>query len=236
MLGMNPRFQVTTGIQYELLDIPHTGYLDFYIWPRLAPEGYLWMIPKNDGRANVGLVTKDIPKAKTYLDQFVKEMGWEHKAKVKTFGGPIPSSGPVKNTCDNGILLIGDAAGFTSPLFEGGTQLGIISGKMAAQVAKEAVEQNDFSKSFLQKYDTLWKNEFPSYDRIIKGKDALYAFSDEELNRIGRLMPPELGNLSAWDKAKVGLDVLLHHRDLYQKGIVAAFLAFGYSRASHYGW
>ena len=236
MLQMNPRFSVTTGIQYEMLDIPNEEYLDFYLWPRLAPEGYLWMIPKNDGRANVGLVTHDITKAKVYLDQFVKEMGWETKTKVKTFGGPIPSSGPVQNTYDNGILLIGDAAGFTSPLFEGGTQLGLVSGRMAAEVAKEAITQNKLDKSSLAVYDKMWKNEFPAYGKIIKGKKALYNFTEEELNRIGHLMPNELSNLTAVDKAKVGFNVLSHNYDLYRKGIVDAFLAFGYSRAAHYGW
>lgn len=236
MLNMNERFKVTTGIQYELLDIPEEGYLDFYLWPRLAPEGYLWMIPKNDGRANVGLVTHDIPKAKIYLDQFVKEMGWETKTKVKTFGGPIPSSGPVKNTFNDGILLIGDAAGFTSPLFEGGTQLGLVSGRMAAEVAKDALTQNKTDKQTLSAYEKKWKMEFPSYNKIIKGKDALYNFTEDELNRIGHLMPDELSNLTAFDKAKVGLNVLSKNRDLYRKGVIDAFLAFGYSRASHYGW
>lgn len=236
MLAMNPRFAVTTGIQYEMLDIPQEGYLDFYMWPRLAPEGYLWMIPKNDGRANIGLVTHDIPKAKIYLDQFVKEMGWQNKKIVKTFGGPIPASGPVKNTYGDGILLIGDAAGFTSPLFEGGTQLGLVSGKMAAEVAKDALTQNNLDKSFLSMYEKKWRAEFPSYDKIIKGKKALYQFSEIDLNRIGHLMPSELSNLSSIDKAKVGLNVLTHHYDLYPKGIVDAFLAFGYSRAEHYGW
>ncbi len=236
MLQMNPRFTVTTGIQYEMLDIPNEEYLDFYLWPRLAKEGYLWMIPKNDGRANVGLVTQDITKAKVCLDQFVKEKGWEGKKIVKTFGGPIPSSGPVQNTFGDGILLIGDAAGFTSPLFEGGTQLGLVSGKMAAEVAKEAITHNQLDKPFLSMYDKIWKEEFPAYGKIIQGKKALYNFTESELNRIGHLMPDELSNLSAVDKAKVGFNVLTHNYDLYKKGIVDAFLAFGYSRAAHYGW
>ena len=236
MLNMNPRFSVTTGIQYEMLDIPHENYLDCYLWPRLSPHGYLWMIPKNDGRANVGLVTTDITKAKMYLDQFVKEMNWQNKKIVKTFGGPIPSSGPVQNTVGDGIILIGDAAGFTSPLFEGGTQLGLVSGRMAAEVAKDAFTHSNFSKTFLSTYEKKWRNEFPSYGKIIKGKNALYNFTEDELNRIGHLMPQELSNLTAVDKAKVGFNVLSHNYDLYQKGVVDAFLAFGYSRAAHYGW
>lgn len=236
MLNLNPKFKVTTGIQYEMKDIPNDGYLDFYLWPRLAPEGYLWMIPKSNGRANVGLVTHEITNAKKYLDQFVQEMGWKENVVVKTFGGPIPSSGPVAKTFTDGMMLIGDAAGFTSPLFEGGTQLSLVSGRFAAEVAKDAVTQNRTDAAFLQKYERMWKSEFPSYNKIIKGKNALYALSDEELNRVGHLMPAELSNLSSWDKAMVGVNVLSKHYDLYRKGIVDVFLAFGYSRAAHYGW
>jgi digeranylgeranylglycerophospholipid reductase len=136
----------------------------------------------------------------------------------------------------DGILLIGDAAGFTSPLFEGGTQLGLVSGRMAAEVAKDALTQNKTDQQTLSAYEKKWRMEFPSYNKIIKGKDALYNFTEDELNRIGHLMPDELSNLSAFDKARVGIHVLSKNRDLYKKGVIDAFLAFGYSRASHYGW
>lgn len=229
-------FETITGIQYELLDIPRNGYLDFFLWPRLAESGYVWMIPKKNSRANVGLVTTNVPKAKINLDQFVKEMDWEQKTKVKTFGGPIPHSGPVPNTCAEGLLLVGDAAGFTSPLFEGGTQLGLRSGQFAAQVAGRAVQENDFSKTNLTEYEKLWKNEFPDYEKLIRGKKALYGFSDAELNEMAGVLPKELGNLKPTDKARVGLKILTKHRNLLQKGVIDAFLAFAYSRAEYYGW
>lgn len=229
-------FDTVTGIQYELLDIPRDGYLDFYLWPRLAAFGYLWMIPKQNGRANVGLVTTQTSKAKVFLDQFVKEMGWEQKTKVKTFGGSIPHSGPVPNTFAEGLLLIGDAAGFTSPLFEGGTQLGLRSGQFAATVAARAIRENNFSKQNLAEYEKLWKSEFPSYEKLIRGKKALYGFSDEELDQMAKLLPKELGNLKPADKAKVGIKLLATHRHLLQKGVMDAFSAFAYSKAEYYGW
>jgi digeranylgeranylglycerophospholipid reductase len=229
-------FETVTGIQYELLDIPRDGWLDFFLWPRLSPWGYCWTIPKKDGRANVGLVTAEVTKSKTNLDQFVQEMKWENKTRVKTFGGSIPHSGPVPNTYAEGLFLIGDAAGFTSPLFEGGTQLGLRSGQFAAQVAARAVRENDFSKNNLAEYEKLWKNEFPSYEKLLKGKKALYGFSDEELNEIASILPKEMGNLKPTDKAKVGLKILAKHRHLLSKGVVDAFSAFAYSRAEYYGW
>ena len=61
---LNEMGKVVAGMQYEMLEVPTDGYLDFYIWPEYAEKGYLWMIPKCDGRANVGLVTEERPRAK----------------------------------------------------------------------------------------------------------------------------------------------------------------------------
>ncbi len=236
-LGLNEkRFESVIGIQYEMLDVPTDGYLDFFIWPKLAPNGYLWMIPKNGGRANVGLVTDVKNKAKTFLDEFVKEPDYAGRKIVKTFGGLIPSSGPLPKTFSDGLMLVGDAAGFTSPLFEGGSHLGLMSGKFAADVAAKAVEKNDFSANTIAEYETLWKAEFPPYDKMLKGRDSLYAFSDAELNIIGQNYPKELSNMSFLDKLKTGLKILAKNPKLVNKNLWRMSKAFGYSQARYYGW
>ncbi|MBC8437645.1 MAG: NAD(P)/FAD-dependent oxidoreductase, partial [Euryarchaeota archaeon] len=130
LLKLNPRPKVIAGMQYEMLEVPTDGYLDFYIWPNYAAKGYLWMIPKSNGRANVGLVTEDKKGAVKSLDRFIEEHGfkdleirnppWRKEGvKVRGFGGTIPISGPHEVTHTDGLMLVGDAAGFTSPLFEG---------------------------------------------------------------------------------------------------------------------
>lgn len=236
LLGLNERFKTVTGIQYELADIPRDGYLDFYLWPELAPYGYLWMIPKQNGRANVGLVTDQIPKAKIYLDAFVKRMGWEGKVINKTFGGPIPESGPVKNTTADGVILIGDAAGFTSPLFEGGTHLGLRSGEFAAQVLADAIAANDLSKAQLSKYDELWQKEFPPYEKIIEGKHALYELTDQEFNEMATALPEDLANWSIWSKAFRYVKLLIKYPAFRKKKTMEMLLSFRYSRAKYFGW
>ncbi|OYV48909.1 MAG: hypothetical protein B7X10_02480 [Burkholderiales bacterium 21-58-4] len=50
----------------------------------------------------------------------------------------IPSSGPLPRIFGDGLLLAGDAAGFTSPMFEGGTQLALKSGEFAASTLARA--------------------------------------------------------------------------------------------------
>lgn len=238
LLSLNPAPKTVVGLQYELAPIDFDGYIDFFLWPRLSPHGYLWIIPKSSGRANVGLVTNDAPATRKYLEQFIGEYGLKEKGKVgkMAFGGMIPASGPVPKTYSEGILLAGDAAGFTSPMFEGGTSLAMTSGKFAAQVAAEALSKGDVSAASLSRYESLWRAEFPAYAKLVGGKDAIYGFSDAELDCIGSLIPADLTELSALDKAKVGLNVLLSAPGLYSKGFVPAMNALGYSRAKYYGW
>jgi digeranylgeranylglycerophospholipid reductase len=235
-LGLNKPFSLINGLQYELEDVPQEGYLDFYLWPRLAPHGYLWMIPKEGGNANVGLVTTEPAKTKPYLDQFVKELGWEAKKRVRIFGGSIPCSGPVEKTYSDGLMLIGDAAGFTSPLFEGGTQLSLVSGRMASDVAKEALAANDTSARKLSKYEKLWQAEFPVYEKIIGGKDALYNLTDSELNEMAEILPDDISHINPLAKLGIGAKVLFGKRHLWHKGFAGIMASFGYSRAKYYGW
>jgi digeranylgeranylglycerophospholipid reductase len=236
LLKLNNRFSSVVGIQYELKDIPRDDYLDFYLWPKLAAEGYLWMIPKSNGRANVGLVTNQNNKAKAWLEEFVRIKKWDSKVSVKTFKRLIPCSGAMERTVADGLMLVGDAAGFTSPLFEGGSQLGLMSGKFAAMTAKEALDGNDSSAAFLKRYESRWKNEFPPYEKIIKGKNHLYELTDDELNEVASIMPKEMGATNYLDYLKVGLNITFGHPHLWSKGVLRVFEAFKYSRSKYYGW
>jgi digeranylgeranylglycerophospholipid reductase len=242
---LNTMGKVVAGMQYELLEVPTDGYLDFYIWPKYAEKGYLWMIPKCDGRANVGLVTEDRPRTKKALDEFIgithfKELEqvpppWKEKGNP-AFGGTIPISGPFENTHYDGLMLIGDAAGFTSPLFEGGSHLALKSAVYAAETAAAAIAEDDVSAERLAIYAKLWKDEFPPYDKILRGKNALFDLTDDEMSVMARCLPDEMSDMGVSGKAMVGLRLLSRRPGLYLKKVVPAMLAFGYSRAKHYGW
>ena len=246
ILALNPRPKVIAGMQYEILDVPTDGYLDFYIWPEYAKNGYLWMIPKNDGRANVGLVTEDKKGAVKALESFIENTHfadlnmvnppWRDGDKVRGFGGTIPISGPHETTHSDGLMLVGDAAGFTSPLFEGGSHLALKSAVYAAQVAADAITGGDVSAPSMARYPMMWKAEFPPYHKILRGKKALYDLSDDELSLMAQCFPGEMNNMGVSGKGKIVLRLLFRRPTLYFKHIVAAMLAFGYSRAKHYGW
>ncbi|MAK40833.1 MAG: hypothetical protein CL993_03795 [Euryarchaeota archaeon] len=242
---LNSGGKVVAGMQYEMLEVPTDDYLDFYIWPKYAEKGYLWMIPKCDGRANVGLVTEDRPMAKKSLDDFIAATHfrdleqvappWKEKGNP-AFGGTIPISGPFENTHYDGLMLVGDAAGFTSPLFEGGSHLALKSAVFAAETAFSAISDGDLSSKNLSKYSDLWGDEFPPYDKILRGKNALFELTDEEMSIMAKCFPNEMSDMGISGKIMVGIRLIVRKPSLFFKKIIPAMLAFGYSRAKYYGW
>ena len=65
-------------------------------------------------------------------------------------------------------MLIGDAAGFTSPLFEGGSHLALKSAVFAAQTAV-TITSGNLTADYLAEYASLWKR-IPPYNKILSGK------------------------------------------------------------------
>jgi flavin-dependent dehydrogenase len=59
--------------------------------------------------------------------------------------------------CGNGIILIGDAAGFQGTAGGAGIANAWFSADLAADVAIEAIKAGDTSAAFLRRYDELWK-------------------------------------------------------------------------------
>ena len=237
LLNMNDAQKTVVGLQYEMSPVDTEGnMLDFFLWPRLAPHGYLWVIPKKDGRANVGLVTNDAPKTRVYLEKFIDEYGLREKKNARAFGGRIPAGGPVARTYDDGLLLVGDAAGFTSPMFEGGTSLSMTSGKFAAEVAVEALKINDVSKAALAPYEQKWRAAFPNYARLVGGKEAIYKFTDDELNKIAALIPRDITTVTQAQKLSIGAKLLVSAPQFLAKGFMPAMETLGNSRAKQFGW
>ena len=247
LLDMGTKVEVIAGFQYEMTEVENDGYLDFYLWPQYSPHGYVWMIPKKGERANVGLVTTDKRGAIKYLDKFITDTYLDGKpivnpqwrdqtTKVRPFGGTIPISGPREVTVEDGVVLVGDAAGFTSPLFEGGSHLALWSGREAANVVAKAISSGDLSKQALMPYEAAWKKRFPPYHKILKGKTALYDLTDEEMSIMAQCLPNELSNMSPLQKLGIGVKILVRKPILLTKRVISVLLSFGYSRAKHFGW
>ncbi len=75
----------------------------------------------------------------------------------------IPDGGynKISKLYTDNVMVVGDAAGFVNAsLFHEGTNLAVMSGKLAGEVAVEAKKINDFSSKFLSLYEEKLKNSF----------------------------------------------------------------------------
>lgn len=235
-LALNPPFRTVIGLQYTLEGSQPSAYIDFYLWPRLAPKGYLWMIPKGGRVCNIGLVTSNASAAKAQLDQFIDQLGLKNLKRIRTMGGRIPVSGPLPVTFADRLLIIGDAAGFTNPIFKGGTHLALKSGCLAASIAIDAIKQHHLGTRQLARYQRLWRRHFPNYNLLDDGRRHLNAFPEARLNLLARYMPDNVENFSLNQIIWTGLKILFNHPGLLVRGGPQVMRAFKYSRARWYGW
>lgn len=74
----------------------------------------------------------------------------------------IPEGGykKIPRLSDNGVMIVGDAGMLVNNLHWEGTNLAMISGKLAAETAIEAFEKGDFSNKTLSNYQNKLKNSF----------------------------------------------------------------------------
>jgi len=63
-----------------------------------------------------------------------------------------------ENTYTDNVILVGDAGGFPCPLEAEGIYPAMVTGKIAADVAADAISQGDTSKDVLKAYEEGWKN------------------------------------------------------------------------------
>ncbi|WP_340818928.1 NAD(P)/FAD-dependent oxidoreductase [Methanolobus sp. WCC4] len=163
-------------------------YCYFYIGNEIAPAGYIWLFPKGKGLANVGigiLGSKSGEKhAIDYLNEFVEKNYPEAKILEMDVGG-VPVSGSIEKTTVDGLMLVGDAARQSDPITGGGIINAMEAGKIAGEVAYDAISRGDVSASGLQEYEKRWRDFIGrEIDNSLIVKDIFTDFSDKDINSL----------------------------------------------------
>ncbi len=186
-----PMRELATCAQYLLTDIdidPHATV--FYLGNEIAPEGYVWVFPKGERSANVGIgVTprKCGPgrRPRDFLDAFVSSR-FPHGKPLEYIVGGVPICQPLPQTVSNGLLIVGDAARVSDPLTGGGIYNTMYTGSLAAEVAADCIAAGDCTASALQRYDDTWRASRMgiSLARNYKIKEFFIKLSDKKLNAL----------------------------------------------------
>ena len=188
--------EMESGVQYEMCNVEfeRPGVIEFY-FGSVAPGGYVWIFPKGDDIANVGLAILPHLAKKTaikYLDESIAKCPYTRNAQAVELNiGGDPVGGMTKKLYDDNIMVCGDAAGQVNPLTGGGIISGMIGGMCAGQVAAQAIKE-DCSKKFLKQYDKLAHDELDhEIKRYKKVQEYLLTLSDEELDSIAHAFENE---------------------------------------------
>ena len=177
--------------QYVMTDIDiEPGCTDFYLGNEVAPEGYLWIFPKGDRTANVGIgitgkMSRDGARAKDYLDRFVAKNFSDGKI-IEFIVGGVPVCRPLACTVSDGLMVAGDAARVVDPITGGGIGNALYTGRLAAQVASRCIEAGNCSREALMPYDTEWRASKMGVgiERNYKVKEFFVTLDDAKLNTL----------------------------------------------------
>lgn len=183
------RGMIARGIQAEVdgFEDVDEDMVQVYFGRKVAPGFFAWIIPRKDGTAKVGLATRT-GNPKDYLRRFMEQhpvASTKLKKSRPTYTSvhPIPMEGPLPKTVSGGFFAVGDAASQVKPTTGGGVIFGLTCAQIAAEVAYEAVERQDFSETFLSRYQNRWKRvagfELATMLRMRKMLDSL---SDRRLD------------------------------------------------------
>jgi len=166
-------------------------YTEFYIGNEVAPGGYVWIFPKSEKEANVGIgvllsrVDSEKKRPKYLLDKFLKEHPKYRGKVIAVISGAVSVSRPLEPSYTDNVMLVGDAARMIDPLTGGGIIHAIISGRAAGETAAKAIEKGDYSKRSLKEYEARWKPRI--YEKLLRNylaKEIFVKVSDDVFNKI----------------------------------------------------
>lgn len=188
---------VVSNIEFD----PDAIYLHF--GDEIAPGGYAWVFPKGVGVANVGLGLVALKgkgrPARKWLDSYCEQYFPTGVKTGYTVGGVIVHT-TIKRTVTDGMILAGDAAHMINPLSGGGIVNALKAGRLAANVAVDALRANDVSASRLQRYHDDWMKMLgDDHVRFYRIKEALNKFEDSFYNDLARSV-----NKIAYEKRTLG--------------------------------
>jgi digeranylgeranylglycerophospholipid reductase len=183
---------IETCTQYLVAGVDiNQQYCEFYIGGKIAPGGYIWIFPKGDGKANVGVgilgskMGKFKPRPVDYLNKFMEKRFPDARIVEMVFGG-VPVSGSIEKTSANGLMLVGDAARQSDPITGGGILNAMDAGKMAGEAAYLAISSGDVSLRKLEEvYEKRWRATLGhGIDMSLIVKNCFINLTDENLNSL----------------------------------------------------
>ncbi|WP_456421876.1 geranylgeranyl reductase family protein [Thermococcus sp.] len=185
-----PPHEFDSSYEYEMLiegfdpDLIHLWFGN-----EVAPRGYVWVFPKDEDRANVGIgINSDNPKtAKYYLDKWLKENNIPAKKLLEVNVGVVPVGGFVKELVKDNVLVVGDAARQVNPMHGGGMAEAMEAGTIASKWIVKALEEENLEllKNYTREW---WETDGKRLEKVLKVRRVTEKLTDEDLDLFIQLL------------------------------------------------
>ena len=177
---------VDTCIQYEMAGIEcDQDFIHIFLGNEIAPRGYVWIFPKGNGTANVGIgIVPGKRTPKEYLDEWIASRPEIAKGSIiEVNGGIVPVGGLLENMVADGFIVCGEAAHHVNPIHGGGIKEAIVSGQAASKVIIEAIKKKDVSKKSLESFNKIWWEERGNHiKKVEKVREVMEKLTDNDYN------------------------------------------------------
>jgi digeranylgeranylglycerophospholipid reductase len=180
---------LVNGVEAEVENVKdtETDKVEVFLGREYAPGFYAWLIPKENGKAKVGLAAKTgNPK------ELLQRLMHKHPAASRRLRDaritqiafhPITLGGPTSKPYAKGFLTVGDAASQVKPTTGGGVVFGMTCARIAAEVAAEALRKDEVSDESLGTYKKRCEQVLGFDARVmLRMRRTLDALSDERID------------------------------------------------------
>ena len=153
--------------------------------PEFAPGGYVWVFPRGDNEANLGLAVnaemmknRPLDTLKSYKDKFYPN------AEIKREMSGCVSVNPLSRIYGERAIVVGDAARYADPMTGGGIDNALRTGGFAGQVASIVLKEDNFSLKKMSLYgEFVEKDNWYSIKKQLQLKKLISDMSEEELDK-----------------------------------------------------
>jgi len=169
----------------------------FHTGSAVAPGGYLWVFPRGEGAANVGLgvigsrCRPGLPKE--LLLDFINR-AYPGARVTDLHCGGVPVARWVKPLARGGVMLVGDAARQVNAINGAGIAYSLYAGRLAGSVAAGAFDGGGggLRRKALSEYQRRWAKEFgKQQERSFALKEFIMSADDAFLNKIADSLSKE---------------------------------------------
>ena len=182
-LGL-PRGYLHTA-QRELV-ARRTGDVELHFGQDIAPGGFAWAVPivRDSGSyVRVGVMTLRDPVGgySRMLARVAEQWGIEDTEQPPR--QKILPLGAIDRTYADRTLVIGDAAGLVKPTTGGGIHYSILSARLAARVAVDALKSDRLDAEALAVYERAWRDQLgEEFAEQRSLRDLVTRLSDREID------------------------------------------------------